>query len=159
MASDEPYGGHRLIVDTSAWTAIRRSKALDNTPKEWFNALVKRQLMMSPIVRLELLHSTQSRAAFQAWDDLYDFPNEVPITKRTAQTALDAIRELAAKGGGGYHRVDLGDVLIAASAQEAGVGVLHYNPKDFEKLAGVLHFRNQQLAPMGTFERPQRLAS
>lgn len=98
------------------------------------------------------LHPIQG-PAFQAWDDLYDFPNEVAITKRTAQTALDAVRELAAKGGGGYHRVDLGDVLIAASAQEAGVGVLHYNPKDFDKLAGVLYFRNQQLAPMGTFER------
>lgn len=153
MAYKEPYGGRRLIVDTSAWTAIRRSKDLGNTPQDWTNALVRGQLLMSPIVRLELLHSATSRAAFRAWDDLYDFPTEVPLKKGTIATALKAVRDLAEKGGGGYHRVGLGDVLIAASAQEANVGVLQYNPKDFEKLAGVLTFDSVQLAPMGTFER------
>jgi len=44
-------------------------------------------------------------------------------------------------------------VLIAASAQEAGVGVLHYNFKHFEKLATVLTFDCVSLAPPGTFER------
>jgi predicted nucleic acid-binding protein len=37
------------------------------------------------------------------------------------------------------------DVLIAAAAQEAGVGVLHY-----DRLAEVLHFRSVWLAPAGS---------
>jgi predicted nucleic acid-binding protein len=153
MGQGAPYGGRRLIVDSSAWTAIQRSKALRNTPRDWTNALVGGQLLMSPIVRLELLHRTRSRSEFQAWDDLYDFPKEVAVRKGTATLAMWAIRELASKGGGGYHRVSLGDVLIAASAADAGVGVLHYNPKDFDKLATVLSFDSVWLAPMGTFER------
>ncbi len=69
------------------------------------------------------------------------------------RAAFNAIQELAAKGGGGYHRADLGDVLIAASAQEADVGVLHYNFGDFGKLATVLNFDAVSLAKPGTFER------
>jgi predicted nucleic acid-binding protein len=153
MDQGAPYGGRRLIVDSSAWMAVQRSKALKNTPTEWVNALVGGQLLMSPIVRLELLHRTRSRAEFEAWDDQYDYPKEVPVTKRTAHTAVNAIRDLVATGSGGYHRVDLGDVLIAASAQEANVGVLHYNPRHFDKLATVLTFDSVPLGPPGRFER------
>jgi hypothetical protein len=40
-------------------------------------------------------------------------------------------------------------VLIAAAAQEAAVGLLHYD-RHFDRLAEVLHFRSVWLAPAGT---------
>ena len=62
-----PYGGRRLIVDTSAWTAIKRSKALENTPSEWTDAMRRGQLLLSPIVRLELLHHAKNNAEVESW--------------------------------------------------------------------------------------------
>jgi predicted nucleic acid-binding protein len=40
-------------------------------------------------------------------------------------------------------------VLIATAAQEAGVGVLHYD-HHFDRLAEVLHFTSVWLAPAGS---------
>ncbi|MDQ6803433.1 MAG: hypothetical protein M3065_00380 [Actinomycetota bacterium] len=44
-------------------------------------------------------------------------------------------------------QIPLGDVL----AQEAGVGVIHYD-RDFDRLAGVLAFESRWLAPPGAFD-------
>jgi predicted nucleic acid-binding protein len=153
MAGDSrPYGGVRLIVDTSAWTAIRRSKRLGNTPPEWTDAMIGGQFLTSPVVRLELLHSTRSAAEFEALDDLLGYFGLIPVSKGAFRTAERAIRELAAFGEG-YHRVGVADALIAASAHERGVGVLHYNHVHYDKLRRVLRFESVPLAPPGTFER------
>jgi len=149
----KPYGDVPLIADTSAWTAIRRSRALGNTPRDWTNAWMGRQLLVSPVVRLELLHDAKSADDFEALDHLLGFYDEVPVSARTFKTAI-AVRELAVYGRSpGFHRVGMGDALIAASAQERGVGVLHYNARDFDKLAVVLSFESVLVAPLGKFER------
>ncbi len=149
----EPYGGRRLIVDTSAFTAIKRSQKLDNTPTDWAEAMRRGQLLLSPIVRLELLHHAKSLVEVESWGELFDHLKEMPVRRSAYAAAARAIRELAAQGEG-YHRVDLADVLIAASAQEADVGVLHYNFGHFGKLASVLNFASVELGKPGTFERP-----
>jgi predicted nucleic acid-binding protein len=149
----EPYGGRRLVVDTSAWAAIERSKALKNTPSEWTEAMRRGQLLLSPIVRLELLHHAKSLIEVESWGELFDNLKEVPVERSAYAAAFGAIRELAAKDNG-YHRVGLADVLIAASAQEANVGVLHYNFGHFGRLASVLNLDSVELGKPGTFERP-----
>ncbi len=73
---------------------------------------------------------------------------DIPMTESIHQAALTAIRELARRGAG-HHRVPVPDVLIAAAAQEAGVGVLHYD-RHFDRLAEVLHFSSVWLAPAGS---------
>jgi len=80
---------------------------------------------------------------------------EVPLTHTACLAAISAIRNLAAKAAM-YHRVDLGDALVAASAQDVNpaVGVLHYNHRHFERLAQVLSFVEVPIAPRGTFEQP-----
>jgi predicted nucleic acid-binding protein len=150
----QPYGGRKLIVDTSAWTAIDRSRALGNTPHDWTQAMQRGQLLLHPVVRLELLHHAKNSAEVEHWDGAFeDALEEVRVGKGIYQKAIKAVHELADKYPAGGHRVSLPDALIAASAQESKVGVLHYNPKDFNKLALVLTFDNMQLAPSGTFER------
>jgi predicted nucleic acid-binding protein len=149
-----PYSGAKLIADSSAWTAIRRSKQLKNTPPEWFDAMVRGQLLISPIVRLELLHSSRTKEEFAELDNLLEYFAEIPVSKAAFSTAERAIRELARRGAsGGFHRVGVSDALIAASAYERQVGVLHYNHDHFGKLRMVLDFNNVELAPPGTFER------
>jgi predicted nucleic acid-binding protein len=56
--------------------------------------------------------------------------------------------ELASQGDG-YHRIKPPDALIAASAQDAGIGVFHYD-HDFDRLAEALEFESRWLAPPGT---------
>jgi len=152
---NEPYGGRQLIVDTSAWTAIERSEKLGNTPAEWTEAMRRGQLLLHPVVRLELLHHARNNAEVEHWDGmLHEALAEVRVGKSIYEKATDAIHKLADKDPHGGHKVSLADVLIAASAQEQKAGVLHYNPKDFERLATVLDFEQVLLGGVtGTFER------
>jgi predicted nucleic acid-binding protein len=146
-----PYGGRPLIVDSSAWSALRRARKIGNVPPEWTAALESDQLRTSPIVRLEILHSARNRDEFDAWNERLSALREVRVDYPICLAAIAALRELTAVAPE-YHRVGLGDALIAASAQEAGVGVLHYNPKDFDKLAEVLHFDSVPFGSPGAFE-------
>jgi predicted nucleic acid-binding protein len=87
---------------------------------------------------IEMLHSARNAAEFAAVEQRHARLREVPLTQPACLAAVAALRELAAVSDG-FHRVRLGDALIVASAQDAqGVGVLHYNHTDFEKLGDVL---------------------
>ncbi|MDQ6775863.1 MAG: hypothetical protein M3071_06520 [Actinomycetota bacterium] len=72
------------------------------------------------------------------------------IRESVRWVALRALHELA-HAGPLHHRVKLPDVLISACAQEAGVGVIHYD-RDFDRLAGVLAFESRWLAPPGALD-------
>jgi predicted nucleic acid-binding protein len=150
---ERPFGGRTLLADTSAWTAIRRARRTGENPTDWTNAVGWGQIITSPVVRLELLHSELHSILFAEIDEMLGLLEEVQITASTFRTAIGAVRDLAQMASGGYHRVGLADALIAASAQERGCGVLHYNARDFDKLARVLVFDSVPLAPPGTFER------
>ena len=143
---NEPYGGRKLLVDTSAWTEIDKSKKREDTPREWTDAMERGQLLLSPIVRLELLHHARSPVEVESRDELFGRLDERTPKKGTYAAAIRAVRELAARGGG-YHRVGLAGAVIAASAQEASLAVLHNNAKDFKKLATVLAFEEVPLVP------------
>jgi predicted nucleic acid-binding protein len=122
-------------------------------PPEWRAAVEADQILTSPIVRLEMLHSTRNLPEFDEWNERLSLLREIPLTNSGCQAAIAALRELAERAPI-YHRVGLGDALIAASAQDVNpaVGVLHYNARDFERLASVLNFEEIPLAPPGTFE-------
>jgi len=60
-----------------------------------------------------------------------------------AQRALAHVRPL-------HHRsVNIADLLIAACAADAAIGVLHYD-EDFDRLADVLAFESRWIAPRGS---------
>jgi predicted nucleic acid-binding protein len=147
-----PYDGQRLLVDTSAFSAIRRAKGLNSTPPEWTEARLRKQLLLSPIVKLELLHEARSAGEFEDLDNFLGYYPLVPLRREVFDAAMGAVRDLAAVSPE-YHRVGVCDALIAASAAMSNVGVLHYNHKHFAKLREVLVFNNVELAPPGTFER------
>jgi predicted nucleic acid-binding protein len=73
---------------------------------------------------------------------------DVPVTVSVQRTAIAALRDLSDRGAG-YHRVKLPDVLIAAAAQHAGIGVLHYD-HHYDRLAEVLDFDSRWIAEPGT---------
>lgn len=153
MQGAPPYGGRRLIADSSVWSAIHRARLKGNVPPEWLQALAGDQVLTSPVVRLEVLHSTRTLNEFDEWNERLTTLQEIPLTYPACKAAIAALRELAGVAPK-HHRVELGDALVAASAQDinSADGVLHYNHKDFRKLATVLEFDEVELAPPGTFE-------
>jgi predicted nucleic acid-binding protein len=72
----------------------------------------------------------------------------VPVTVSVQRAAIGALRALADRGPL-HHRIPPADALIAAAAQEAGIGVLHYD-RHYDRLAEVLAFDSRWAAPPGT---------
>ncbi len=114
---------------------------------DWASALRAGQVATCSVVRLELLYSARDLASFDAIARSVLALRDIPVTVAVQRAAVAAMRELAATAPL-HHRVPLPDLLIAAAAQEAGVGVLHYD-RHYDRLAQVLGFKSRWLAPAG----------
>jgi predicted nucleic acid-binding protein len=119
-----------LLIDNSAWARLaseRLEAARAETVAGWIADL---QLATCLPFLLEAGYSARSgreRSAMMA--DLAELPR-VEIDKDIEAAALDVQRELADIG---HHRLPPADVMIAACADAAGMGVLHYD-SDYDLL-------------------------
>jgi predicted nucleic acid-binding protein len=119
-----------LLIDNSAWARLaseRLDAARAETVAAWIGEL---QLATCLPFLLEAGYSARSgseRSAMMA--DLEKLPR-VEIDKDIEAAALDAQRGLADIG---HHRLPPADVMIAACAHVAGMGVLHYD-SDYDLL-------------------------
>jgi predicted nucleic acid-binding protein len=137
-----------LLLDNSAWARLGSSR-LDGErgeeAAEWMSDL---QLATCLPFLLEAGYSARSgsdRAAMMA--DLTLLPH-VDIDREIEGVAMQAQRELAEVG---HHRLAPADIVIAACAHTAGMGVLHYD-SDYDLLEKrtTLAFESVWLAPPGT---------
>jgi len=140
-----PLGGRTYLADSSAWTHAHHAQVRD----EWSAALRAGQIATSPIVKLELLYSARDGSDFDQLEGDLAQLRDVPITRSVTNAALAAFRELAHFGPLHQRSISLPELLISASAQDAAVGVLHYD-EDFDVLAGVLGFESRWIAPRGS---------
>jgi predicted nucleic acid-binding protein len=101
-----------------------------------------------PIVTLELLYSARSKHEFAQVELSESQTRPIQLTRSIVQAAIGALRTLSEESDG-YHRVKITDALIAATAQEAGADVVHYD-RHFDRLSQVLRFNSIWLAPAGT---------
>jgi predicted nucleic acid-binding protein len=133
-----------LLIDNSAWARLGSGR-LDPDRAErvaaWIGDL---QLATCLPFLLEAGYSARSgheRSAMMV--DLEKLPR-VEIDKDVEEAALDAQRRLADIG---HHRPAPADVMIAACAHVAGMGVLHYD-SDYDLLLKHtgLRFRSEWLA-------------
>lgn len=137
-----------LLLDNSAWTRIVAGVLDDERAETVGGWIERRQLATCLPFLLEVGYSARSAADHkQIMDDLAAFPS-APLTSGVEEQAKRAQRELAAIG---HHRLAPIDVMIAACAHEADMGVLHYD-SDYDVLAQrtTLRFRSEWLAPAGT---------
>lgn len=139
------WGAGPWIADTSAWARAAHPAAAEN----WKAAATAGDLIGCPIVTLELLHDAQGRERVEAVASALASLRQAPITRTVTDGAISAVRELAARGAAGAHRVRVPDALIAAAAAERGYSVLHYD-HHFDRLATVLSFRSQWIAASGS---------
>jgi len=145
VAGPRSYDGRVYIADTSAWSHA----AHHAVQAEWAAALRNRQIATSPLVKLELLFSARDRAGYDRLDAMLGVLRDVPITRSVTNAALAALRGLAQVQPLYQRSVKIPDLLIAAAAQGAVVGVLHYDAH-FDRLAEVLEFESRWIAPPGS---------
>ncbi len=139
-----PFGGGVFIADKSAWVRAQH----EVVRAEWTAALMNDQIAACTLSNLEILYSTRTTAEFHKWDDALSSLRLVPISRSVCRAAVSAMRELATRSDG-YHRVSLPDYLIAAAAQDAGLGVLHYD-HHFDRLAEVMDFDSRWIVAPGS---------
>lgn len=137
LRTDAPF-----IADTSAWWRI---PALPHEFAELLErAILADRLLMTPIVRMEILYSARSSTEYLALETELDALRILRNDRAVADTAMNAIGQLAAHGDG-RHRLPLTDALIAAAATEhGGLAVIHRDDH-FNRLAEVLNFQSISL--------------
>ena len=135
----EPFGGSVYLADTSAWGRSNRVEIR----AEWLAALRSGQIATCPVVAMELLYSARNRDEFDTIHERLRALRDIAVTRSITQAAIAGLRGLAGTGSG-RHRVDVTDAMIAACAQEAGIGVLHCD-RHFDRLAEVMRFESRWL--------------
>jgi predicted nucleic acid-binding protein len=133
------------IADTSAWA---RAGAKEVAPR-WRRVAQAGELIACAPVTMEMLYDAPDREAVERVAAGMAGLRQAALTRSVTDAAIWAIRELAAHGAPGAHRVRVPDALVAAAAAERGFGVLHYD-RHFDKLATVLSFTSQWIAAPGS---------
>lgn len=134
------------LFDTGAWTWVRDSRFPELA--SWFNKAVEAGLVLvCDLVILELTRlAPNERRAREIADRLAAFetiPMPGDLWSRARRTQL----ELATNGD--HRRVPPADLLLAQTAEDAGVTLIHYD-RDYERIAAVSGLRHEWLAPDGS---------
>jgi predicted nucleic acid-binding protein len=139
------WPGGPWVADTSAW-----ARAADPAvSRNWKAAASADELVGCPVVTRELLYDAPDRERVESIALALAGLRQAPINRSVTDAAISALRELAARGSAGAHRVRIPDALVAAAAAERGLGVLHYE-EHFECLATVLGFTSRSIVRAGS---------
>ena len=99
------------------------------------------------MVEMELLWTARTAIDFaELREDLAALP-AVVISPETWVRAIDVWNELTRRGQ--HRRVKQPDLLIAAAAELAGVGICHYDA-DFDAISAVTRQPTRAIAPLGS---------
>ncbi|MBS1888412.1 MAG: PIN domain-containing protein [Actinobacteria bacterium] len=137
MAAAEPYDGLTLIVDTSTWLKLPR--APQSAKEQFAQAAELGRILCSPVMLMEVLYGVASAVEVEEERDALETLRSIPVTTSVCRAAVSAMVQLAYRGSPGNHKVKGSDLLIAASAADGALGVLHHD-HHFDKLAEVLAF-------------------
>jgi predicted nucleic acid-binding protein len=133
------------LFDTGAWTWARDRRFPELAT--WFNGAVEAGLVLvCDLVILELTRlAPNERRAREIADRLAAFealPMPAELWSRSRET------QLALAASGDHRRVPPADLLLASTAEAAGVSLIHYD-RDYERIAAVGELRQQWLVPDG----------
>jgi predicted nucleic acid-binding protein len=121
------------LIDTSAWAWRER----DSDVRAEVDLLIEseRAATSEPVV-LELLYSARNLKDFRQIRARLGVLENCPVDPDAWTRALEVYESLAAQGGAHQRQVKHMNLLIAAAAETAGVGVLHCD-EDFDRIAAV----------------------
>ncbi len=132
-----------IALDTSVLILRER----DHEVGEWFRArLVADQLAICDLVRLEYLFGARNAAHYDDLRDALDGFHSVLIEPPDWIRALQVQRALAGQTGGGQRAVKIPDLVIAASAERAGLELVHFDA-DYDRIASITGQKATWVAP------------
>jgi predicted nucleic acid-binding protein len=132
------------LADTSAWTNRHKDPAVD---RDFEERLLADEIATCPIVVMELLWTTQSQREFEDLRRDLDVLAKVPNNQDSWDRAMDVWRELVIQGR--QRQVKIPDLLVAASADIAGLPICHYDG-DFDVIATITSQPVRAIAPIGS---------
>ena len=117
-------GAGPVLADTSAWMQGRRdAKARDLL----LGAIDRGDVFWCWPVRYELMVDARGPDGVAAVEHALETLREVPVDRSVQRAVLATMRELAATGSHGAHRFPLTDLAVTVAAQDAGIGILHFD--------------------------------
>lgn len=119
------------LLDTSVWNRLDRAPAL---AAEVTALLRHGEVGYTAIERLEVLRSARHIDHYRRLTPLFAALPKVALTEAALLRAEQVHEQLVQRG---HHRgVKIPDLLIAATAEEAGVQVLHYD-HDYDLISSI----------------------
>ena len=138
-----------LLLDNSAWSRVVAGRLPREAADAVAGRLEARELATCLPFLLEAGYSATAAADHRAMMEDFDllYPR-VELTVATEELAVRAQAELATRG---HHRMSPIDLMIAACAHEAGMGVLHYD-RGYDRIVELtsLRFESVWVARAGT---------
>jgi predicted nucleic acid-binding protein len=134
------------LFDPGAWTWVRDRRFPELAT--WFNAAVEAgSVLVCDLVILELTRLAPNEARAREVADRLAAFESIPMPPELWSAARKTQLALAASGD--HRRVPPADLLLAATAEEAGAALVHYD-RDYERIAAVTGLRHEWLVPDGT---------
>lgn len=117
-------GSGPVLADTSAWMQARRDP---KARRLLLDASGRGDICWCWPVRYELTIDARGAEGIAAVERTLDGLREIAVDRTVQRTVLTMMRELAATGSHGAHRLPLTDLTVASAAQAAGVAILHFD--------------------------------
>ncbi len=133
------------LADTSAWH--HSSKLAIQT--RWIELLTNDEVWICDQVALEVLYSARNAADYDRTASNLEGFRSAAITPEVFTRARSNQAALARVGGVHHRSVTIADLVIAASAEAAGLTVLHYD-EDFDRIAAITQQPTEWIAPRGS---------
>ncbi len=140
----------RLLVDNSVWSRVRRP----DVGAVWRRELSNRTLIACPPFMIEAGYAARTPDELRRIRvDISESMDSVACDQQTWELAFEAQQAMADAAGMMHRRKPL-DFLIAATAHQHGLGVLHYD-RDYDLMAehSGLDFASVWVVPAGALER------
>src|SRR3954451_18644928 len=117
-------GAGPVLADTSAWMQGRRDTRAQNL---LLAAIERGDVRWCWPVRYELMVDARGPDGIATVERTLESLREVAVDRSVQRAVLATMRELAARGSHGAHRLPIADLTVAAAAQSAGIDILHFD--------------------------------
>jgi len=136
------------LLDNSAWARRFSLAGNEQAAASLASDLEQSRLVTSLPFMLEAGYSARDGSEYRQASALLASLPSAELDQRAQARSLDAQHQLARTG---HHRIPPVDLIIAAMADTAGIGVLHYDSHyDLILEQTDLRFESRWLAPRGT---------
>lgn len=130
------------LLDTSTWIKHLHARVGSRVA----DLIERRELHLCELVELEFLNAAKNASAWSSHRDVLRELEPTEMPRSVYRVALDLQYALASRQLVGRK---LPDLLIAATAIETGLTVLHYDA-DYEHIATVSPLRHEWVVPRGS---------